>query len=132
MSILYKPQMFTQPGVVGGGIPQYRAAIVIRGTIHLDQLIQDIEEMTLIHGADVVGVVAALRSRLGYYLSYGNIVVIDEFGTFYPGMQSYVCNSQDQVNVSLIKRISIGYKPCPSLRKVISNVTFEKARKKFW
>ena len=132
MSVFYKPQKFSQPGVAGGGIPQYRAAIVYRGTIYLEQIIQDIEEITCVHGADVVAVVEAMRSRLGYYLSYGNIEVIDEFGTFYPGMQSYVCNSQDQVNVSLIKRISIGYKPCPSLRKVVSNVTFEKARKKFW
>jgi len=124
--------MFTQPGVVGGGIPQYRAAIVIRGTIHLDQLIQDIEKMTLIHGADVVGVVAALRSRLGYYLSYGNIVMINGFGTFIPFIQSQTCNSFDKVDASLIKRISIGYRPCPSLEKVLFNATFEKARKKYW
>lgn len=129
MSILYKPQMFSQPGVAGGGIPQYRAAIVYKGTIHLSQIIQDIEKMTLIHGADVVGVVSALKNRLGYYLSLGNIVVIDDFGTFIPFLQSKTCNYPNQVNASLIKRVSIGYRPCPNLEKVLFNTSFEKVRK---
>jgi hypothetical protein len=64
--------MFTQPGVVGGGIPQYRAAIVIRGTIHLDQLIHDIEKNDFKYTVPMWLVsYAALRVRLGYYLSYG-------------------------------------------------------------
>jgi len=132
MSVFYKPQKFSQPGVAGGGIPQYRAAIVYRGTIYLEQIIQDIEEMTCVHGADVVAVVEAMRSRLGYYLSYGNIVMINGFGTFIPFIQSQTCNSFDKVDASLIKRISIGYRPCPSLEKVLFNATFEKARKKYW
>ncbi|HOS15414.1 MAG TPA: hypothetical protein PKX15_00085 [Bacteroidales bacterium] len=132
MSILYKPEGFSQPGVAGGGILQYRAAIVHRGTIDMDRIIQDIELTTTVSGTDVKAVVSALRERMEYYLSYGYRIVIINLGTFTPFIQSYVCKSIDEVDVNAIRRVSVGYRPCSNLQHVLFNATFERARKQYW
>ena len=132
MSILYKPEKFPQPGIAGGGILQYRAAIVHRETIYMDRIIQDIESTTTVSSTDVKAVVSALENRMEYYLSYGYRIVIINLGTFTPFMQSSVCKNIDEVDVNAIRRVSVGYRPCSSLQRVLFNATFERARKKDW
>jgi len=129
MPILYKAEKFPQPGVSGGGIPQYRASIVYRGTIYMDQIVKDIELMTSVSAVDVESVVLALRNRLEYYLTDGYRVVINHLGTYTPFMQSHACLRMNQVNVNTIKRVTIGYRPCARLENALFNATFEKARK---
>lgn len=132
MPILYKAEKFPQPGVAGGGIPQYRASIVYRGTIYMDQLVKDIELITSLSASDMESFLLALRNRLEYYLKDGYRVVVSHLGTYTPFMQSHVCPSIKQVNVNTIKRITVGYRSCPRLKNALFNATFEKARKKDW
>lgn len=130
MSVLYTAHKVAQPGVKGGGIPLYRAGIVYRGTITYKQLVEQIESSSLVNGADVVAVIYHLRRLLEHYLSYGYIVILDEFGTFLPYIQSRTCQDPHQVNESLIKRVKIGFRPCPQLERAMFNASFTKARKK--
>jgi hypothetical protein len=132
MSILYKPELFSQPGVAGGGELRYRAGIVYRGSIYMDQIVKDIEKRTSVSSVDILAVDLAKLDCMEYYLSCGYRIILENQGTYIPFIQSLTCKNLCDVDASLIKRIKVGYKPCSSLEKVLSEVNFERARKKYW
>lgn len=128
MSILYKAEKFSEPGVAGGGIPQYRAAIVYNEHIDIDRLIYDIEKMSSLTGDTVYQSVLALRERIRYYGMHSSTVHIPNLGTFKPVIKSYSCDSEMKVNASLIKYTRMVLRPCKEMEDAFRMVDYQKYR----
>ncbi len=128
MSIFYKPEKFPQPGVAGGGIPQYRATIVYNEHIDIDRLIYDIEKMSTLTRDTVYMSVCALRERIRYYGMQSSTVHIPGLGTFKPVIKSNCCDSEREVNASLIKYTRLVLRPCKELEDAFLEVNYKKYR----
>ena len=60
--------------------------IVNKGTITVKRLVSDISQATSFTPGDVEGVLAALESRISYYLSEGHHVQLGNMGHFSAGL----------------------------------------------
>lgn len=128
MSILYKPEKFPEPGVAGGGNPRYRAAIVYNEHIDFDRMAFDIEKMSSLTKGDLEASILAMRERIRYYGMYSSTLYIPHLGTFKPVIKSDTCDSEKEVDASLIRYTRMVLRPCKEMQDAFQMVDYKRYR----
>ncbi|MEQ9230883.1 MAG: hypothetical protein RIF46_09365, partial [Cyclobacteriaceae bacterium] len=71
MSVKYKSVPKGQPGVAGGGIIKYYAAIERESKIDFRDLLAEIEELNVVHPGVFLAVLEAFHRKINYHLKNG-------------------------------------------------------------
>ena len=124
--IKYKAKAIGQPGVVGGGVVKYYAAISRTDKVGLRKLLDEILELNAAHPAAVLAVLELFLSRINYHLADGRYVELDQLGTFYPAISSLPSDTPEKVSKENIKRFKVLFRPSQLLKDKLSTVKFEK------
>ena len=76
--------------------------IVTKGTITGKRLVSDISQATSFTPGDVEGVLAALESRISYYLSEGHHVQLGNMGYFSAGLTARPVMDKKEIHAQTI------------------------------
>jgi predicted histone-like DNA-binding protein len=106
----------------------YYPCAVSVGKVHLDDLAPLIAGRSTTSRADCYGVIIALSDVIGEVLSNGNIVKIDNLGTFQLVLQGTSSETEDALGKSNIKGAKINYKPSKHLKTKMGRNTYQRMR----
>lgn len=126
MAIKFKSLQKGQPGVVGGGVKKYYAAIETDGEATIDEMVKDIEKFCSLTEPDIRGVIVALENVIQNKLSEGKIVRLEKLGSLYPTLSSEGVEKEEDVTSNIIKGVSINYRPGDRLKKAINDTALKK------
>jgi len=126
MAIKFNVRTKGQPGVVGGGVKKFYAAIVTDGEATIDEIVKDIEKFSSLSEPDIRGVVVALENVIQNKLAEGKIVRLEKLGSLYPSLSSKGEGTEKEVTSNSIKEVRINYRPGDRLKKAINEAGFKK------
>jgi predicted histone-like DNA-binding protein len=109
-------------------VVKYYPCAVSQGEVNLDDLAKIISESSSMSKADCYGVIIALSNAIGKSLAEGNIVKIDNLGTFALKLQGSAADSPEPLGKNSIKGAKINYKPSKELKKRREQVTYKRIR----
>ena len=91
--------------------------IVNKGTITGKRLVSDISQATSFTPGDVEGVLAALESRISYYLSEGHHVQLGNMGHFSAGLTARPVMDKKEIHAQTIFFGKVHFRVSPDFRK---------------
>lgn len=107
---------------------KYYPCAVSVGEVNLDDLARIIAGRSTMSRADCYGVIIALSDVIGESLSNGNIVKIDNLGTFQLVLQGTAAETEDALGKSNIKSAKINYRPSKDLKSKMKRNTYKRMR----
>ncbi len=116
MPIQFKSLLKCEPGVLGGGNKKYYASIIYDRPLTTDQMVKEIEKFSALSEPDIRGVIIALENVILDKLCDGKIIRFERLGTLYPSIHSRGAETEEEVISSLIKKVTIRYRPGERLR----------------
>jgi len=126
MPIQFKSVLKSEPGVLGGGNKKYYASIVYDKPFTMDQMVKEIEKFSSLSEPDIRGVLIALENVIQDKLCDGRIIRFDRLGNFYPSIHSNGVATEEEVGATIIKKITIGYRPGDRLKASLKTAKFTK------
>jgi predicted histone-like DNA-binding protein len=107
---------------------KYYPCAVHQGETDLETLALSIANSSTMSRADCYGVIIALTDAIGQALEQGQIVKIDNLGTFQLTLLGTAAEAPEELGKTTIKATRIIYKPSTSLKKKLSSLTFKRLR----
>ncbi len=126
MSILFKPILRPEPGVVGGGTPKFYASIHREQAVDLKKFIADVTRACTLNRADVHAAIQAFLEMIPYYLADGKIVKLGELGSFYTTISSAGEDAPEDVTSNSIKKANVRFRPAAEMKNLVRNFKFQK------
>lgn len=127
MAIKYNVVQKPEPGVPGGGVKKWYASTAVNGEADIDLLINRVAMMSTMSSGDVQGVIYTLVDVIVEELAEGNITRLGQLGDFRVSISSHGFDNEEDVNAQAIRRAKINFRPGPKLKRMLKNLTFEKA-----
>jgi predicted histone-like DNA-binding protein len=87
---------------------------------------KEIAQRSTVSPTDTQAVLVALTEVLVEHLSEGQIVKLDDFGTFQVSIGSEGADMEAKFNASMIKNQKIVFRPGIELKAMFNNLKFEK------
>jgi predicted histone-like DNA-binding protein len=107
---------------------KYYPCAVSKGEVSLNDLAKIIASRSTMSRADCYGVVMALTDVIGEALSNGNIVKIENLGTFKLNLLGTPAETAEVLGKSNIKGAKINYKPSRELKDKVKRITYKRMR----
>ncbi|MGX9984915.1 HU family DNA-binding protein [Chryseobacterium sp. POL2] len=126
MAIKYKLIQKAQPGIAGGGLKKWYAAIVLDGEVTVEDLVKKIEKFSALSEADIRGVIIALENVIQEELANGKVIRLDKLGSFYPSVSSEGTAREEEFTVANIKSSKVNYRPGKRISNAMLTATFKK------
>jgi predicted histone-like DNA-binding protein len=125
MSIKYNVR---EKGIPGNpqGPKKWYAGAKSTGSTDLKALGKEIAQRSTVSPADTQAVLVALTEVLAEHLSEGQIVRLDDFGSFQVSIGSEGAETEAKFNVSMIKNPKVVFRPGAELKTMLNNLKFEK------
>ena len=130
MSILFKADIKSKPGVKGGAEHRYYPRIVTTQKIDLNQVAIEIERSSTLSKSVVFHVVKELELYLADKLQDGCSVHLDGLGIFRPTIQGTPALSPEELKSSNIKKVNIQFHAGKTLRDAVNMASFKKVKEK--
>ena len=109
-----------------GTPPKFYGHVQARGDVTLREMSERIQQTCTVHKSDVFEVLVALEDVITDALRGGEIVRLGDLGTFQIGISSKGAVTEEDYDVSLIKKARINFRPGTALVGVLSNLSFQK------
>ena len=106
--------------------PKFYGHVQASGDINLREMSERIQQTCTVHKSDVFAVLVALEDVITDALRGGEIVRLGDLGTFQIGISSKGAVTEEDYDVSLIKKARINFRPGTALVGVLSNLSFQK------
>ena len=110
--------------------PKYYAHVQASGEASIREMAERIQQSCTVHKSDVFAVLVALEDVITDALRGGEIVRLGELGSFQIGISSKGALTEDDHDVSMIKKARINFRPGVALSGILSNLTFQKVKVK--
>ena len=110
--------------------PKYYAHVQASGDINIREMAERIQQTCTVHKSDVFAVLVALEDVITDAVRGGEIVRLGELGSFQIGISSKGALTEDDHDVSMIKKARINFRPGVALSGILSNLTFQKVKVK--
>ena len=110
--------------------PKYYAHVQASGEASIREMAERIQLSCTVHKSDVFAVLVALEDVITDALRGGEIVRLGELGSFQIGISSKGALTEDDHDVSMIKKARINFRPGVALSGILSNLTFQKVKVK--
>jgi len=114
------------PGVVGGGSKKYYALPVVDGEMTLPGLIQAIEKVCTVSGADIHSVLYALVDVAIETLADGTIVRMGDLGSMRISLSSEGMDRAGDVTSAAIRKRSLIFTPGSRIKEMLNTLQFRK------
>lgn len=128
MTIKYKVIERGQPGVVGGGEKKFYASTASTGELTLEMLTKRIAQNSTVGGADIRAVLYSMVEVMQDGLSEGAIVRLGDLGSLRVSISSNGEASEKEVSAHSIKNSKTIFTPGPELKRMLTNLKFEKVQ----
>ncbi|WP_455637818.1 HU family DNA-binding protein [Parabacteroides sp.] len=96
-------------------------------TIRIDELCEEISEISSFSSADVKGMLNALKSRIAFHLKYGDIVELEGLGTFNATLKCPSLSTEKQITPHLVKFNKVVFRCSNELKKELRYMKVERA-----
>ena len=106
--------------------PKFYGHVQANGDVSLREMSERIQQTCTVHKSDVFAVLVALEDVITDALRGGEIVRLGDLGTFQIGISSKGAVTEEDYDVSLIKKARINFRPGTALVGVLSNLSFQK------
>ncbi len=107
---------------------KYYPCAVSRGEVNLDDLAQIVASRTTMSRPDCFGVIMALSDVIGESLANGNIVRVNNLGTFQLNLTGTAADSDEVLGKSNIKEAKINYRPSKELKNKMKKIIYKRIR----
>ena len=118
----------SEPGKLGGGQCKYYASITNRKTIDTYQLAQEISKICTLTPIDTKAVIEALLYVIPQHLSNGDIVKLNDFGSFYLIVNSFGESHPNLINEHSIRNTQVRFNPTKRMQLALGQLTFRKVK----
>lgn len=126
MSVKFKVTQKTQPGVIGGGIKKYYALPVVSGELTVPDLINSVEKISTVSGADLHAVVYSIVDISINNLENGMIVRLGDLGSLRVSFGSEGKINAEDINADCIKEQRVIFTPGKRIKTMLKNLKFKK------
>ena len=110
--------------------PKYYGHVQANGDISLREMSERIQATCTVHKSDVFAVLVALEDVITDALKGGEIVRLGDLGSFQIGISSKGALTEEDHDVSMIKKARINFRPGTALSSILSNLSFQKVKVK--
>lgn len=107
---------------------KYYPCAVSSGEVNLSYLAKIVASQSTVSRADCYAVIVALTQAIADSLAQGQIVKIDELGTFQITLQGLPADSPEDLGKSNIKGAKIIYKPSQDMKQAVKQLTYKRIR----
>ena len=111
--------------------PKYYGRVQANGDVNIREMSERIQQTCTVHKADVQAVLLGLEDGIIDALKNGEIVRLGDLGTFQIGISSKGAATEEDYDVSLIKKARINFRPGSALAGALSGLTFQKVAVKY-
>jgi predicted histone-like DNA-binding protein len=125
MPISYNIVERGEPGVAGGGESKFYASAKTTGETNINKLIERIEKISTVSGADIRGVLYALVDVVPEEMAEGNIVRIGDLGSFRVSISSEGHDNEDDVSSNSVTDSRVIFSPGDKFDRMLNNLTFQ-------
>ena len=105
---------------------KYYGRVQANGDVNIREMSERIQQSCTVHKADVQAVLLALEDVITDALKGGEIVRLGDLGTFQIGISSKGATTEEDYDVSLIRKARINFRPGLALSGVLTGLTYKK------
>ena len=129
MAINYSIAAYKKPGDMEG-TAKYYAKAQASGTVEINELADDIAYSTTLTDGDVLNVIRALIKQINRYIAKGEIVKLENLGTFQAQIRSNGSETSEDFNESYIRQVHLQFRPGLGLQSTLAleNLQFKKVK----
>lgn len=117
-----------QNNIASPPVVKYYPCAVSQGEINLNDLSRIISNSSTISRADCYGVIMALSEVIGQQLVLGNIVKLNELGTFSLTLQGIAADTPEPLGKANIKGARIVFKPSRDSKRFLKSIVYKRIR----
>jgi predicted histone-like DNA-binding protein len=107
---------------------KYYPCAISQGEVNLNDLAKIVASRCTISRADCHGVIMALSEVIGQQLVQGNIVRLDELGTFSLTLQGTAADSPEPLGKANIKGARIVFQPSRDIKIFLKSIVYKRIR----
>ena len=126
MSIQFKSLLKCELGVLGGGNKKQYDFIIYDRPLITDKIVKEIEKFSSLSEPDIRGVIIALENVIQDKFCDGRIIKFERLGNLYPSIHSNGVATEEDVVSSVIKRVTIRYRPGDRLKASLKTAKLSK------
>jgi len=82
--------------------------------------------MTTVCRTDVSAVLTALTERIPIEIGKGNIIRLDDFGSFGVSVQCHPAETAEEFNTHYVKSVNLQFRPSVELKRAMKSLTLVK------
>lgn len=130
MAINYSVAKMLNPQDRESGEYKYYAKAQASGSVGIDELSEEIAYATTLTDGDVLNVIRALVKRISLHIAAGQIVRLENLGSFQAQLQSEGAATEESYSPSLIRKVTLQFRPGIGLKGQLnkSSLTFHKVK----
>lgn len=100
------------------------------GSVDINALADEIAYATTLTDGDVLNVIRALVKRINLHISNGQIVKLENLGSFQAQIRSEGADTEDTYSTSMIRKVTIQFRPGLGIKGQLNkaNLTFHKVK----
>ena len=106
--------------------PKFYGHVQASGDINLREMSERIQQTCTVHKSDVYAVLVALEDVITDALKGGEIVRLGDLGSLQIGISSKGAVTEEDYDVSLIKKARINFRPGSVLSNILGNLLYKK------
>ena len=110
--------------------PKYYGRVQANGDVNIREMSERIQQTCTVHKADVQAVLLALEDTITDALKGGEIVRLGDLGTLQIGISSKGALTEEDYEISMIKKARINFRPGSALAGILTNLTYTKVKVK--
>ena len=113
-----------------GAPEKFYAKAQASGTVDINELAEEISYSTTLTDGDVLNVIRALVKQINKHIAKGEIVKLENLGSFQAQISSDGAETEEEFSTSNIRKVSLQFRPGIGLRGQLSldNLTFHKVK----
>lgn len=113
-----------------GAPAKYYAKAQASGSVDINELAEEISYSTTLTDGDVLNVIRALVKQINKHISKGEIVKLENLGSFQAQISSDGAEAEEEFSTANIRKVSLQFRPGIGLRGQLSldNLTFHKVK----
>lgn len=130
MAINYSIARMINPLDRESGEYKYYPKVQASGSVEINELAEEIAYATTLTDGDVLNVIRALVKRINLHIAAGQIVKLENLGSFQAQIRSEGAESEDTYSTSLIRKVTLQFRPGLGLKGQLNkaNLTFKKVK----
>ena len=109
---------------------KYYAKAQASGSVGINELSEEIAYATTLTDGDVLNVIRALVKRINLHIAAGQIVKLENLGSFQAQLRSTGTATEDTFSSAMIKKVTLQFRPGIGLKGQlnIANLSFHKVK----